>query len=134
MDALRNAKPGEVDRLVPTQGTMITLWLGEDEIISGKRERRGSWPVWTARQRPRAPALKPREAGTEADKGGLRPFRLPLDRLRVLCGLLRRGGELAHSDGLLRDYLLLAAHVSVWLRPDPAPKSERAALREPGHE
>jgi len=41
VEALRNAKPGEVDRLVPTQGTMITLWLGEDEIIRGERERRG---------------------------------------------------------------------------------------------
>ena len=39
-------------------------------------------------------------------------LRLLRDRLRVLCGLLlRRGGELAHSDGLLRDYLLLAAHL-----------------------
>ena len=41
VEALRNAKPGEVDRLVPTQGTIITLWLGEDEIIRGERERRG---------------------------------------------------------------------------------------------
>jgi hypothetical protein len=39
--ALRNAKPGEVERLVPTQGTVLTLWLGEDEIIRGKRERTG---------------------------------------------------------------------------------------------
>jgi len=39
--ALRNAKPGEVERLADTQGTMITLWLGEDEIIRGERERPG---------------------------------------------------------------------------------------------
>jgi hypothetical protein len=39
--ALRNAKEGEVERLVPTQGTIITLWLGEDEIIRGERERPG---------------------------------------------------------------------------------------------
>ncbi len=41
VDALRNAKPGEVERLVPTQGTVLTLWLGEDEIIRGERERTG---------------------------------------------------------------------------------------------
>jgi len=39
--ALRNAAPGEVERLVPTQGTIITLWLGEDAIIRGERERKG---------------------------------------------------------------------------------------------
>ncbi len=39
--ALRQAAPGEVERLVPTQGTILTLWLGEDEIIRGKRERPG---------------------------------------------------------------------------------------------
>ena len=42
VEALRSAKPGEVERLVPTQGTIITLWLGEDEIIRGERERRGA--------------------------------------------------------------------------------------------
>ncbi len=41
VEALRNAKPGGVERLVPTQGTIITLWLGEDEIIRGERERPG---------------------------------------------------------------------------------------------
>jgi hypothetical protein len=41
VEALRNAKPGEVERLVPTQGTVLTLWLGEDEIIRGERERTG---------------------------------------------------------------------------------------------
>jgi hypothetical protein len=39
--ALRNAAPGEVERLVPTQGTIIALWLGEDAIIRGERERPG---------------------------------------------------------------------------------------------
>jgi hypothetical protein len=41
VQALRNAKPGEVERLVPTQGTIIELWIGEDRIIRGERERKG---------------------------------------------------------------------------------------------
>jgi hypothetical protein len=41
LEALRQAAPGEVERLIPTQGTIITLWLGEDEIIRGVRERTG---------------------------------------------------------------------------------------------
>jgi hypothetical protein len=39
--ALRNAAEGEVERLVPMQGTVLELWLGEDEIIRGERERPG---------------------------------------------------------------------------------------------
>ncbi|MEJ7815482.1 MAG: hypothetical protein WKF53_09945 [Rubrobacter sp.] len=42
VEALRQAAPGEVERLVPTQGTIITLWLGEDEIIRGEGKRTGS--------------------------------------------------------------------------------------------
>jgi hypothetical protein len=49
VEALRNAKPGEVERLVPTQGTIITLWLGEDEIIRGERKRPGAPVVETRR-------------------------------------------------------------------------------------
>ncbi len=41
VQALRQAAPGEVERLVPTQGTVLTLWLGEDAIIRGERERPG---------------------------------------------------------------------------------------------
>ncbi len=41
VQALRNAAPGEVERLVPTQGTIIALWLGEDQILRGERERPG---------------------------------------------------------------------------------------------
>jgi hypothetical protein len=41
VEALRDAAPGEVERLVPTQGTVLELWLGEDEIIRGERERPG---------------------------------------------------------------------------------------------
>lgn len=41
VEALRNAAEGEVERLVPDQGTMILHWLGEDEIIRGERERPG---------------------------------------------------------------------------------------------
>lgn len=41
VEALRDAKPGEVERLVPTQGTIIAHFLGEDEIIRGVRERPG---------------------------------------------------------------------------------------------
>jgi hypothetical protein len=39
--ALRQAAPGEVERLVPTQGTIIELWLAEDQVIRGLRERTG---------------------------------------------------------------------------------------------
>jgi hypothetical protein len=46
--ALRNAKPGEVERLVPTQGTCLLLWLGEDQIIRGERKRTGPPVVETA--------------------------------------------------------------------------------------
>ena len=41
VEALRGAAEGEVERLVPTQGTVLSLWLGEDEIIRGERERPG---------------------------------------------------------------------------------------------
>ena len=41
VEALRDAAEGEVERLVPTQGTVLELWLGEDEIIRGERERPG---------------------------------------------------------------------------------------------
>jgi hypothetical protein len=41
VEALRNAAPGEVERLVPTQGTMILHFLGEDEIMRGEKERPG---------------------------------------------------------------------------------------------
>jgi hypothetical protein len=40
--ALRNAAEGEVERLVRAQGTVLGLWLGEDEIIRGERERTGA--------------------------------------------------------------------------------------------
>jgi hypothetical protein len=46
--ALRQAAPGEVERLVGTQGTIITLWIGEDAIIRGVRERPGPPVVETA--------------------------------------------------------------------------------------
>jgi hypothetical protein len=39
--ALRDAEEGEVKRLMPTLGTIILNWLGEDEIIRGERERPG---------------------------------------------------------------------------------------------
>jgi hypothetical protein len=41
VEALRDAAEGEVERLVPTQGTIILHFLGEDEIIRGERERSG---------------------------------------------------------------------------------------------
>ncbi len=41
VEALRNAAPGEVERLAPVHGTIIALWLGEDEILRGERERPG---------------------------------------------------------------------------------------------
>ncbi len=41
VEALRDAAEGEVERLVPTQGTIITLFLGEDEILLGEKERPG---------------------------------------------------------------------------------------------
>jgi hypothetical protein len=41
VEALRNATPGEPERLAKTQGTIILLFLGEDEIIRGERERPG---------------------------------------------------------------------------------------------
>jgi hypothetical protein len=51
--ALRNAAPGEVERLVPTQGTCLLLWLGEDQIIRGLRERTG--PPVTEHDAPEPP-------------------------------------------------------------------------------
>ena len=39
--ALRNAAPGEVERLVPREGTCILHFLGEDAIMRGERERPG---------------------------------------------------------------------------------------------
>jgi hypothetical protein len=48
LEALRQAAPGEVERLVPTQGTCLLLWLGEDEIVRGLRERPGPPVVETA--------------------------------------------------------------------------------------
>ncbi len=41
VEALRNAAPGEVERLAPTQGTMILHFLGEDAIMRGEMERPG---------------------------------------------------------------------------------------------
>ncbi len=41
VEALRNAADGEVERLVRDQGTIISLWVGEDQIIRGERERPG---------------------------------------------------------------------------------------------
>ena len=39
VEALRNAAPGEAERLAKTQGTIILLFLGEDEIMRGGRQR-----------------------------------------------------------------------------------------------
>jgi hypothetical protein len=44
VEALRGAVPGEVERLVPTQGTVIQLFLGEDELVRGLRERTAAGP------------------------------------------------------------------------------------------
>jgi hypothetical protein len=41
VEALRDAAEGEVEGLVPTQGTVLELFLGEDEIIRGERQRLG---------------------------------------------------------------------------------------------
>jgi hypothetical protein len=48
VEALRGAAQAEVERLVPTQGTMILAWLGEDEIMRGERERPGPPVVETS--------------------------------------------------------------------------------------
>jgi hypothetical protein len=48
VEALRDAAEGEVERLVPTQGTMILAWLGADEILRGERERSGPPVVETS--------------------------------------------------------------------------------------
>jgi hypothetical protein len=42
VEAMRNAAEGEVERLAPTQGTMILTFLGEDAIMRGEMERPGS--------------------------------------------------------------------------------------------
>lgn len=41
-EALRDAAPGEVERLVPMHGTIISFWLGEDQILRGERARPGT--------------------------------------------------------------------------------------------
>lgn len=46
VEALRNAAPGEAERLVPTQGTMILHFLGEDVIMRGEMERPGPPVEW----------------------------------------------------------------------------------------
>lgn len=48
VEALRKAAPGEVERLMSTQGTMLGLLVGEDEIIRGERERPGPPVKWDA--------------------------------------------------------------------------------------
>lgn len=48
VEALRKASPGELERLVPTQGTMILFFVGEDEIMRGERKRPGSPVKWNA--------------------------------------------------------------------------------------
>jgi hypothetical protein len=48
VEALRGAAEGEVERLVPTQGTLITAWLGEDAIVRGEMERPGPPVVETS--------------------------------------------------------------------------------------
>jgi hypothetical protein len=41
VEALRKAKEGEPERIAQTQGTMVLMFLGEDQIIRGERERPG---------------------------------------------------------------------------------------------
>ena len=41
VEALRDAAPGELERLIPVHGTIIGLFVGEDEIIRGERDRPG---------------------------------------------------------------------------------------------
>ncbi len=48
IEALRNAREGELERLVPTEGTFLALLVGEDEIIRGERERPGPPVKWNA--------------------------------------------------------------------------------------
>lgn len=48
VEALRKAEPGEVERLMSTQGTMLGFLVGEDEIIRGERERPGPAVRWNA--------------------------------------------------------------------------------------
>ena len=48
VEALRNAAPGEIARLVPAQGTMLWHFLGEDEIVRGERDRPGPPAVETS--------------------------------------------------------------------------------------
>lgn len=41
VEALRNAAPGEIERLIPTQGAVLGMLVGEDEVVRGERERPG---------------------------------------------------------------------------------------------
>lgn len=45
VEALRNAREGELEHLVPTQGTIIGHLVGEDEIsaVRGSAPTRQSW-------------------------------------------------------------------------------------------
>jgi hypothetical protein len=42
VEALRGASDEELQRLASEQGTMILMFLGEDEVIRGERERTGA--------------------------------------------------------------------------------------------
>ena len=46
IEALRNAREGELERLIPTEGSFLALLVGEDEIIHGEKERPGPPVTW----------------------------------------------------------------------------------------
>lgn len=46
VEALHKAAPGELERLMSTQGTMLGHLVGEDEIMRGERERTGAPVKW----------------------------------------------------------------------------------------
>jgi hypothetical protein len=88
LEALRNAAAGEVERLLPTQGTIIPNWPDEDKKLSvGSASGRG---------RPcERPGRGLRKSGGRRSAAAVRP--LPLHRSRRFAKSLGRVARRSRS-------------------------------------